>query len=59
MGKGSRRRPAAVDRRTLEQRWASINWNVDNEDVVEPVEGGRRPRPTKEERTCDGRGQAR
>lgn len=50
MGKGSRRRPAAVDRRTLEQRWASINWNVDNEDVVEPVEGGRRPRPTKEER---------
>ena len=60
MGKGSRRRPAAVDRRTLEQRWASINWNVDNEDVLEPVEGGtRRPRPTKEERGCDGRGQAR
>lgn len=32
MGKGSKRRPAAVDERTLEQRWASINWNADNED---------------------------
>lgn len=32
MSKGSRRRPAAVDRRTLEQRWASIDWNTDNDD---------------------------
>ena len=56
MGKGSRRRPAAVDRRTVEARWASIDWNVDNEDVVEPAE--RVPRRTAEAWTCDGRGRS-
>ena len=32
MSKGSKRRPAAVDERTLEERWAAINWNTDNDD---------------------------
>lgn len=36
MGKGSKRRPAAVDERTLEQRWASINWNSDSDDEPDP-----------------------
>ncbi len=53
MGKGDGRRPAAVDRRTWEARWASINWNVDGEDEPDPPSAdtalsglsGRRDRP--------------
>ncbi len=36
MSKGSWRRPAAVDARTLAERWDAINWNVDNDDPPDP-----------------------
>lgn len=36
MGKGSKRRPAAIDERTWAERWASINWNADNDDTEDP-----------------------
>lgn len=46
MSKGSRRRPAAVDELTLAQRWAAINWNMDNEDLADA--------PTPREPTAEG-----
>lgn len=39
MGKGSKRRPAAIDERTWAERWASIDWNQDNDDQPDPPPG--------------------